>query len=814
MKGIYLAELDVAKALASASDKLVYATSVLRSLMQTVSVTALSVAMDVDDNPDLADLARRFQKPADGLPIEVLDRVIPILRAQVSRTFLSGWYPNELPGKSLSATMLEWVSYRNSRAGHGVLDEPISVEWSAKTIDLISQVLAIAPECLPLQGPGGMVARVGADAFFLKVPLIRDGRALVITKVASRLGVWKLYAQTLSWTASLEVVADLDAINLFSEVREPIERFRLADVRANGRNHLIFSNLPVRQTSTFVGRAKELDKLSNWLVEVNDSARCLVFGDGGFGKTTLVLEFLNRILDGEVSYEAVPSLICFYTAKKTKWTEDGLIHFKGVSSAYEDCLRELVYCFHSVLGKEWFGLTGRPLIDKVSTELASQGFRRNDVLMVIDNTETLAAVTGDAEELGTFLTDVSRKVGRLIITSRRREMIEATPVPVERLPPEDALTLIKRLGDEYRAKAVRDSGERNLRKACEQLGSKPLLIDTLVRYLARSDKGLQHGLDHVLTQTDDQLLEFLYEDAWQRMSMLVQDVFLVLVSVATPIDGRCVGDACSLIGVSHSEFQSSLSETYFASTVDRGENYDLEVVGLAEKFFLKKKGALSVDDHARVNEVAGKVDKRAAERHEIEKAYRTDRVADAFRSEYAKAAKIHAFRGELRQANSFYELAIAEDPLNASLRERYSSFLFRQYRDAREARIHAEEALRLDPRSADAWLTSALIFYQENAISEGDEAIDNAKRCGKPESLCALRKAIARFHYVKINPEKERAIAILDEAEVLVERSLQVASPGEDFYMRNRTEAERYRVRIQCKRREILRFYSAHQIGS
>ncbi len=57
-----------------------------------------------------------------------------------------------------------------------------------------------------------------------------------------------------------------------------------------------------------------------------ESRTCLVFGDGGVGKTTLVLEFMHRFLeeDPDIQCEWKPKVISFYTAKKWRWGLDGV----------------------------------------------------------------------------------------------------------------------------------------------------------------------------------------------------------------------------------------------------------------------------------------------------------------------------------------------------------------------------------------------------------------------------------------------------------------------------------------------------------
>ncbi|TBR39405.1 MULTISPECIES: tetratricopeptide repeat protein [Dyella] len=803
MKEIYAKQLTVARQHTSDAAMLSYMCSIMRSLLQNMAITALEIAIqstpDLDDGVDLKPYIDRFSQPSDGLPIEIIDVLVPVIRGLVSRNYLKGWF-EEADGfdHPLVAALTEWVEFRNRRPGHGVLDASTTTLWAQRTGDLIQRILDADSDALPKMTSNGLAVQVGDLNIQLMTPLVIDEQAVVIGKVLSRKGVWKIQGQLLSWSNARDVTIDLGSTNIFATDAQAAEKFRWSEVPQATGAKLVLNNVPVRQTSTFVGRKKELDKLKEWLEDTVDSRTCLVFGDGGFGKTTLALEFFNNLLEGGVEGNPpLPSVISFYTAKKTKWTDDGLVHFKGISDAMEDSVRELIYCFSPVLGKEWYKLEGRALIEKVATEFEQQGFTRNDILLIIDNTETLATSPLDAEALADFIARVAKRVGRVVITSRRRELIAAAPIAVSQLSETEALLLIQKLGDEYGARSIIQAGEPRLRQACTQLMCKPLLIDTLVRFIARSSSGIQDGLDHILRKTNDQLLEFLYEDAWERMSSLVKEVFMVLVSLATPLDGKCVGDACTEIGVVHSEFQAGLGETYFASIIDHGDTYELEIVDLAKEFFRQKRRRLSNDEASRLDKIAFKVDKQATERFEIEKNYRTDRVADGFRSEYAKAARIATIKKDYESAKDYFELAMIEEPLNAALQERYASFLLRNRGKADLAYPYAKRATELDPHSADAWLTLGLISYKLGRLSDGDLAMDKAMKYGKPEGLCVLRKAIARYHDARREPYSKRSPRLLRDAESLVDRSMKAASPKDFYYRKNQQEAEKYKALIR-----------------
>ena len=518
MQNIYLEQLRKARMHQSEAEVLSHLSSIMRSLLQSLALTALEVALEatpvIDDDLSINQFLDRFSQPSDGLPVEILDSLVPRIRSYVFRGYMNGWFEkSESFEQTIVSALTDWVEFRNKRPGHGVLDAPTTVMWAKRTGDLIQRILETEADTLPRVDADRLMAHIGDVVIPITTPLVCDGEAIVIGKILPRSGIWKIQGQILSWENAREITVDLGPSNIFANESHAAEKFRWSEIPTKSGSLLVLHNIPVRQTSTFVGRKKEQEKLTDWLKDIADSRTCLVFGDGGFGKTTLVLEFFNKLLDDGIEENfPLPSLISFYTAKKTKWTEEGLVHFKGISDAMEDSVRELIYCFDPVLGKDWYKSEGRALIEKVASRLADEGFSRDDVLLIIDNTETLATSTTDAEVLADFIARVAKRIGRVIITSRRRELLAAEPVPVSQLSEPEALELIKELGREYGALAVNMAGEPKLRKACTQLMCKPLLIDTLVRYIARSSSSIQEGLDQILRKTNDELLEFLYEE--------------------------------------------------------------------------------------------------------------------------------------------------------------------------------------------------------------------------------------------------------------------------------------------------------------
>lgn len=795
MKQLYLAEIEKVKQLQNNAEKLLHLTNIMRSLQQAMSISLLQVVADLVDSygNDITAFIDRYEKPNDGLPREIIEKSLPLLNAIQTTSYFTSWYnQNDKPG--LSKRLLEWIEFRNNTVAHGSTCKDDIETWSVKLMELVKDFL---------EGMSILVPKINDDKFRIdiyneqinvKFPLLYEGKCIIINSVASRKELFKLKLQTLDWDGKKVITKDIPNDNILNNKNlSPSPRFVWASQIFNQADNSFCHNIPKRQTANFVGRQPEIEILKEWMCDF-DHRSCIIYGDGGFGKTTLLLEFFNSIFEGDISLNIrLPFIISYHTAKMTRWGSDGLIYYKGVSSFVEDALREVLYVIDEKLNKSWFECSGRSLVDKIENELHQQGISRDDVLIIIDNAETLASTKDEITTLGKFLELVSKKIGRLIITSRRKEFLAAKPIPISSLTEEDSLSLLRTSALEYGAKAITQSGDSGLKKILRTLHYKPLLIDSLVKYIARAECSIDDAIEQVYKKSSDELLEFLYEDAWIRIGESDQNVFMVLVTLSCPIDSFSVGYTCQELEIQHAEFQGSLDETYFVNLTDYGNRYEIEIIELAMRFFFSKKKKLSKERLEKINKIAELVNRRALEKSQIDKAYKEDRVTEAFRTEFAKAAKICVDRNEIDDARSNYECALIEDPVNSYLLERYAFFLMSKTNDQDYAKELIIKALDIDPNNSEALLTGAIIFYRSLDLEKGDELILKAESNGKPRSYCYVRKAMSRYHKARVEADKVKALKYLDEAVQFINIADETLSKNDSYYTKNKRTINEYK---------------------
>ncbi|WP_206378412.1 hypothetical protein [Vibrio cholerae] len=804
MKDLYLQILSELPSSLSPTEEVNFLTSVLRSLLQVTALTSLELCVsEVPENEqDVFRFIRRMEQPSDGTPIEILEALIPLLRTYVDRNLCKGWYKENGLDSGLSAQLNEWVTFRNDTTAHGILSQKDANIWAPKSKELIHTSLNILNGLLP--SFDHKTHELKSYDVKLTLPLVRSYRPIVVRKAKCQRSIWKLSGQVLSLEDAQRFSAELEKGCIFSQRSQAKYGDYLASnditVENSAVTHSFIHNVPLRQTDTFEGRKRELSKLAEWFNDY-DSRACLVFGDGGFGKTTLVLEFLNKLLEGKVAIDHPrPQVISFFTAKMTRWTDQGLVHLKGVSDSMDECIRELIKAFNPVLTKDWYETHGDRLIQKAANFLKDEGLDRDDVLFVFDNTETLATSTNEVEDLGDFLQGVTKKLGRMIVTSRRREFINATPIAVKGLSEQECITLLHRLAKENHADSLLKAGEARLRKISQSLMFKPLLLHTLVTHISRTQSSIDDAINSVFKKSNHELLEFLYEDAWARMTELQQNVYMLLVIAESPLDHFSVSEACKIMQIPLTEFHTTFDETYFGSLTNHGEKFSIELEELAVRFFNKKIKELPQSVKNSFESKAQELDAVVGNFHKIEEEYELDRVAEAFRHPYAKAARTAVRKENYPEAQEFYEMAIAEDPMNSALKDRYAWFLYHKVA-SNIAKVKAEklwrESIELNENNCDAIVNLAQCRYRCDDLEEGDQLLKKAGALSRSNSFCLLNKAKARFYYWQRNKELDGVEERLVEAKTLLDFAAKSLKRGDQYYAKTRSEIDFFKVKLR-----------------
>ncbi|MCF8807779.1 hypothetical protein KIP31_00085 [Xanthomonas campestris pv. campestris] len=539
--------------------------------------------------------------------------------------------------------------------------------------------------------------------------------------------------------------------------------------------------LPSRITDTFTARDKELGELKEWLEDL-ESRACLVFGDGGVGKTTLVIEAIRRLLEEDFTCTWQPKIITFYTAKRTQFGPDGL---SAIGMGRPNLHGLLVHLHNLLLGKP-------PQADFYKKDVASAAIYiqnsmqkeldllRKDHLLIIDNAETLIESEADREALGKEIKEISRRVGRVLITSRRREILGADPVEVEALSARDAVTFLRHRGvEKLKIRSLKKSTDKELLALVGELERRPIVLDSLINVLQDpAYDSLAKARQRVSGMLAKDLGQFLFSDAWTRFSQPIQKLLILMTRVADVHDAQLLRICSDVYQVSVQDAERSLEESSgIASVVHLDGGLQ---VSFSRNFLDFCKGR----DCPR-----SEIDKAIfAYRSFLERArsFSGDRIAAAFRTPQARAA--HKYRNErnLDEAEKMYEQAILADAMNGLLFDRFAYFLAQDVKNLDAALHKAKKATELLPGEAEVWFTRGLIESKKGDVRAARISLERAERLGFSSLRCAIQLC---WGYLFAKP---RQMALAKSQLFIVDSK----SIGMEQGSKELTEIQRLRVRV------------------
>ncbi|MDQ3776359.1 MAG: hypothetical protein M3461_19380 [Pseudomonadota bacterium] len=212
--------------------------------------------------------------------------------------------------------------------------------------------------------------------------------------------------------------------------------------------------------------------------------------------------------------------------------------------------------------------------------------KRSDHLIIVDNSETLISSDRDIEILGKELKEIARRVGRVIITSRRREVIEAAPIAVTPLKSSEAVALLKERAAELGLKAIQRATAGDLRSLVADLECRPLVLEAFLQALTDPTTAtLQLARNRVATMLRRDLGDFLFADAWGRYSAEMKRLLLLMTRVGDVHDARQLTICCEIAGVSVHSAEEALEESSgIASTVRINNGIEISFSSIFLKF--------------------------------------------------------------------------------------------------------------------------------------------------------------------------------------------------------------------------------------
>lgn len=688
--------------------------------------------------------------------------------------------------ENLEGLLSVHVRRRNDGSGHGL---PGGYNRRSEQ-NLVDTVLDCLEPVIPLArgtDASPIFLFPGADALKLKLLRSFDGEVCLVRSIrASGAGKCVVKAQIHKSLGKRDdvVYETEDILTAAPEFRGQSVDVTTTDV--DGWSPL--ASIPEPLTDTFLGRESQIGELKEWY-DYMDSKACLVFGDGGIGKTTLVSEFLNRIVRGVLRVEWKPELIYFYTAKRTRWGLRGLEVINPATSGASDVALSLARGLEGPVGREWYSLDSRGAVARLSTLLASYGLSRDKVLLVVDNAETLAQSDDDVVALAKIMRDLTRYIARVIVTSRRREHIEAQLLEIPTLSEDESEAFLRERAKTLSVKHVQQAGSSTLRSYARKLGQKPLVLEVFMQSLTEPDTSLDRAFARVQQMQNKDLGEFLYADAWQRIGEPLRQLLLLMSRVGEVHDEVLLKLCASECGVSVLEAQRAIDESRGIAGVSRVGG-SLQVTFTPE--FMRFCSGRVVNINGNEFPDASIIKRVGVRYRHFQSSMNRqifDKTGKAFRHPLARAAYKAAMDGDESEADKWYELAVGADASNAALHDRYAYFLMSRGKFSR-ASDQAASAVQLESNVAEFHFTRGMIESRLGLSRDALRSLSSAQRLGKPTHLCALQMAYA---YCKsMPPDYDGA-----QTALAVARVVEVTDP---YRLKHLGECDRLAARIRGRR--------------
>lgn len=744
------------------------ALGIFRITMQHACITLGEwIVFTLRKNPNLVsnitpiDL-KKFPQPPDGDLVHLLSQLLVAVENLGWRSAGSSYWNKEtlsahfhlLPSlknvtqANVETVLLAYVANRNDGAeGHGL---PGSYN---KDIDI--SVLELLIEKIKNTLP---VINKKEDILLLPAPLLKplvtlklyNGRPICYRHIKkSAAGRVQVNAQIQKTLLAHEPIT-YEAENILLDLPQDINlEYRIYEPSWDN-TWKPFTHIPDRLTSrkVFTGRAQEIISLSEWADDF-DSRKCMVWGDGGVGKTTLVVEFLHRLLDGETEVTWRPEIITFYTAKKTRWGLQGLEQISAQDIGVVDVALDIARMLTKPnLDRSWFDKNPREIINKLASLQKEMNINRSDHLIILDNTETMASNETDVKALALQINDLSKHVGRVILTSRRREHIEAYPLQTENWSEEEGAEFLKKRGEDLNCISIQQAGLATLKRHSRTLINKPIALEVFVQAASAAGASLENAFQRVQRMQRRDLGQFLYEDAWGRLTPELRHVLLLMNRIGDSHDQFLLQLCCQKAEVSVAAAIEAIEESKGIASLTRFEGV-LQITFTTEfSNYCTERWELIKGEKAPTNTEIDWVKRRHSEFLKSASSQVYDRNIQAFRVPAAKAAWQSFKENRLDDAIELYETACHEDSENGLLFDRYAYTLMK-HKDFPKALEKSKQAAALLPNHPDVYFTKGMILARLGEQEEAIVDLNKAHDLGKPKHLCELQKAYA---YVYSSP--------------------------------------------------------------
>ncbi|MFH0733313.1 MAG: tetratricopeptide repeat protein [bacterium] len=518
----------------------------------------------------------------------------------------------------------------------------------------------------------------------------------------------------IEWTSTKSVFEELD--------NDPsiILTYNIPDLEKTSSK--VFHNLPMPDfdESGFIGRKNDCEHISKLLLGTNRVVS--IIGDGGVGKSSLILKVAYDIIDLD---DKCPFDIILWSSAKTKMlSANGILEIKDAIGSFSSFINDVV---------TQISTPQEELKNNINEILDFMDQYR--VLLIIDNLETI-----HDDEIKNFIREAQQKA-KIAITSRLGLGELEYPRILDGFTENESAQLVREISRVRNSKILKELTNKQLSEISKQLHYNPLALKWFINSV---DVG--KSPTEVLNNKSD-LLKFCLSNVYEKLNLDSKLVLSTMLAARKPLNDAELNfltarEPLVLRKALNQLLTTTLVQREFSSKNDISEPiYNISefareflvseyppdrdfIKGITEKQkqltggFEGAKRATSANEFnlnafsirsknerviARYLQEAMCLSKPETRDYSgaLEKIKLARDIVPNYFEIYRVSALIKATKGDLIGSEDDYKTALELEPLNARLLYFYAGFLLHQMGDTSEAMKFAEKALSINPKATE-----------------------------------------------------------------------------------------------------------------
>lgn len=506
----------------------------------------------------------------------------------------------------------------------------------------------------------------------------------------------------ISWDSTLDIKEKIN--------KDPSIIFELKIPKIdNYSDDKILHNLPPAEfdDTGFIGREMDRRNIKNKIY--GNYPVITIVGDGGIGKTALLLRCLYDIIDDSTqSFDAI-----IWVSLKTRILNNG--EFKNIQNSISSVLEMFKVISVNLVGQQTI-ITEK--IDDYVNEILDY-MRNFNILLVLDNLETI-----NSEAIRDFLSEIPN--GSKVITTSRIGIGEFESRHIlEGFTDKESVYYLRRLAQNFQLAHILKLPELEQIKLCRDLYSSPLAIKWFLLNILKGEP-----MEEILRHKED-LTNFCMSNVYDKLSEINKKVLETLQIIGKKCTDAELDYLLGLDSIQHRKSLNELVSTNMVKMESFTENNTLKSYFYITEFareYLNRHSKPNNTSFIRVNKKIKQL-KGLTENLSIETDFNqydvtsivTSNENEKIAAYYLRQALISSDREDFSTAFSLLEKAKSAVPDYYQV-YRVSGFIHGENRDLFNADIEYKTAIEINSNSASLYYSYS--EFKLILMDDPDEALE------------------------------------------------------------------------------------------